>query len=68
MTNKEFRAFFKSEIEPTISASDKPALRQAWNDTIDRMHRDGKLPDKALNWLHPRHFYNNGDVMNHRGI
>lgn len=66
MTNKEFKAFFKSEIEPNISATDKPALRQAWNDTIDGMCRDNKLPDKAMNWAHPRRFYNNGDMIKRR--
>lgn len=58
MTNKQFRAFFKSEIEPTISASDKPALRQAWNDTIDGMHKSGQVHKRARNWIHPKRFYN----------
>ena len=56
-TKKEFVAFFKTEIEPFISSSDKPALRQAWNDTIDSMCKSDQLPDRARDWTHPKRFY-----------
>lgn len=56
-TKKEFAQFFKSEIEPGISPTDKPALRQAWNDTIDGMCKAGELPERARDWSHPKRFY-----------
>lgn len=57
MNKKQFEAFFKSEIEPNIPKDDKPALRQAWNDTIDSYIKDGKLMKKAGDWAHPKRFY-----------
>jgi hypothetical protein len=56
-TKKEFERFFKAEIENTISSSDKPALREAWNDTIDIMTKSKELPDRARDWSHPARFY-----------
>lgn len=57
MNRKQFEAMFKAEIEPNISQTDKPALRQAWNDTIDSMIKDGTLNKRAGNWSHPKRFY-----------
>lgn len=56
-TKKEFTKYFRTEIESEISSTDKPALRQAWNDTIDFMTRDNQLPATAKNWGHPVRFY-----------
>ena len=56
MNKKDFEAFFKAEIEPGISKSDKPALRMAWNDLIDSMIRDRTLKERAGNWSHPKRF------------
>lgn len=64
MTRKEFNAFFKANIEPSIASNDKPALRQAWNDTIDAMCKAGNLPDRARDWSHPRRFYRYGSEEN----
>lgn len=52
-----FESFFKQFIEPTISKTDKPALRQMWNDLIDGMCKNGELPERARNWSHPKRFY-----------
>lgn len=56
-TKKQFEQYFRAYIEPEISSSDKPALRQAWNDTIDNMIKDGTLQERAGNWSHPDRFY-----------
>lgn len=57
MRQKQFEAFFKNEIEPTIPKNDKPMLRQVWNDTIDSMCKDGILKERARDWGHPKRFY-----------
>lgn len=64
MTRTQFNQYFKANIEPSISASDKPGLRQAWNDTIDSMCKDGQLNDRARDWRHPRRFYRYGTPEN----
>lgn len=59
-TKKEFIQFFKAAFEngsTAISPTDKPALRQAWNDTIDQFCKAGELPDRARDWSHPKRFY-----------
>lgn len=62
-TRKEFEQYFKANIEPSIN-NDLPALRQAWNDTIDALCKEGTLPDRARDWRHPRRFYRYGTVEN----
>lgn len=57
MNKKEFEQLFKTEIEPYIQKDDKPALREAWNNTVDSFMRDGTLPKRAGNWSHPKRFY-----------
>jgi hypothetical protein len=64
MTRKEFNQYFKTNIETLIPANDKPRLRQAWNDTIDIMCKDGELPERARDWSHPRRFYTYGSKEN----
>src|SRR5687767_8101318 len=64
MTRAQFEQYFKANIEPSISTNDKPALRQAWNDTIDAMCKAGELPDRARDWSHPQHFYKYGTPEN----
>jgi hypothetical protein len=56
MNKKQFEVFFKSEIEPSCG-NDKPMKRQAWNDLIDSMLKDGTLNKRAGNWSHPKRFY-----------
>lgn len=53
---KQFEQFFKNTIETHINKKDKPALRQAWNDTIDAMIKDGQLSERAGFWQHPDRF------------
>lgn len=64
MNRPAFEQFFKEEIEVHISSTDKPALRQAWNDTIDAMIKDGSLHRRAGNWSHPKRFYPYGSKEN----
>ena len=33
---------------------DRPARREAWNNTIDFYIKDGMLPSSAANWAHPK--------------
>ena len=58
MTKNEFVASFRREILPAIihnefNGPDYPARRQAWNDTIDALIKDGILPERAGNWQKP---------------
>lgn len=62
-TRKEFEQYFKANIEPSIN-NDLPALRQAWNDTIDSMCKGNELPDRARDWSHPKRFYRYGTLEN----
>lgn len=64
MTRAQFNQYFKAYVEPSISASDKPALRWAWNNTIDIMCKDRALPARARDWRHPRRFYRYGTPEN----
>jgi len=53
MSKAEFTKMFKEEILSEIDKSDKPAIREAWNNTIDSYIKDGKLPEKAGDWSSP---------------
>ena len=59
-TKKQFLQFFK-HIEKQIDPNDKPALRQAWNDSVDMYIRDKALPERAANWSHPARFYTDSE-------
>lgn len=63
-TRKEFEQYFKANIEPSIPGNDLPALRQAWNDTIDSMCKGNELPKRARDWSHPKRFYTYGSKEN----
>lgn len=53
-TEKRLRDEFKRDIAPHIPKRDKPALRGAFNDWIDSLHREGKLTDyQAFNITYP---------------
>lgn len=63
-TKKEFQAYFNAEIMPLIRAEehqyktgryfvDVPLRREAWNNEIDLLLRDGMLPKSAENWANP---------------
>jgi len=34
---------------------DRPARREAWNNTVDAMIRGGILPESAGDWSHPKY-------------
>lgn len=61
MTKREFEGYFRSEVLPMVidqyeqdGIVDKPARREAWNDTVDAYIADGILPESAGNWSHPK--------------
>ncbi len=60
MKKTEFLKYFR-EIESTIPKNDLPALREAWNNTIDSLCKDGSLQDSARNWSHPKRFYSKSE-------
>ena len=60
LTKKQFEEVFREEVLPYVikgeraGVPDKPARRTAWNDTVDSYMRDGRLPESAGDWGHPR--------------
>ena len=61
LTKKQFEDVFRDEVLPYVveryeqdGVPDKPARREAWNDTVDAYIRDRSLPEAAGNWSHPR--------------
>jgi len=70
MTKRDFEAMFKEDAIPMIiehyeqdGIPDKPARREAWNNTVDAYISDGLLPESAENWSHPRWL----ETYGHRG-
>jgi len=64
MTRAQYEQLFKTGIEINLPANDKPALREAWNNNIDALVKEGTLPDRARDWSHPRRFYPYGSTEN----
>jgi hypothetical protein len=61
MTKRQFEEMFREEVLPSLieryeqdGIPDKPARREAWNNTVDAYIRDRVLPEVAGNWTHPR--------------
>jgi hypothetical protein len=61
LTKKAFEDLFREEVLPHVieryeqdGIPDKPARREAWNNTVDSYIRDRILPESAGNWGHPR--------------
>jgi hypothetical protein len=59
-TKKEYLRYFRSEVLPLIREQyeqdrriDYPARREAWNNDIDALVKDGQLPQCAINWICP---------------
>ena len=54
-TEDEIRDFFAIEIAPGVIAqwgeTDKPAMRQAFNDWIDCLHKDGAINDEMADTI-----------------
>lgn len=54
MRYREALEYFNSCIKPLINKSDKPAIREAGNNFIDDLHRDGLITDRqAQTWIIP---------------
>ena len=58
MTKVEAVKDFNNHVKPSIikryGKNDKPAMRQAWNDYIDSLQRDGRISMKQANtWDSP---------------
>jgi len=61
LTKRQFEEMFREDVLPYVieqyeqdGIPDKPARREAWNNTIDAYIRDRMLPEAAGNWAHPR--------------
>jgi hypothetical protein len=51
---KEFRLHYIPAVIKRYGLGDKPAIRQAWNDYTDYLHRQGYISDNAVNnWVSP---------------
>ena len=44
-TEKALRAEFWRDIAPGIPRNDKPMLREAFNNWLDSLHREGRIDD-----------------------
>lgn len=55
MAKQEATRIFRERYAAIIKAKkDKPAIRQAWNDFKDELHRDGSISYvQACNWVNP---------------
>lgn len=60
MNLEQFEEFYREEVLPGIvrmyernGRPDYAARREAWNDTVDSMVRDGTLPSDAEAWSLP---------------
>jgi hypothetical protein len=55
MNKQEAVRNFEENILPRIPPDDKPAKRQAWNDYVDRLQKDGHItPAQADAWDQPK--------------
>lgn len=58
MDHEQFEEFFRDQVMRSIfrlegNTPDIPMRRQAWNDTIDGMQKDGILGEEANDWCLP---------------
>jgi hypothetical protein len=54
MTKKQVETMFKEEVLPFINRSDKPALREAWNNYTDLLCKDGQITIRQYEtWTQP---------------
>ena len=54
LTKKQVDTDFLDRILPKILKGDKPAIRQAWNEYVDMLHKDGEITTKqADTWVCP---------------
>jgi hypothetical protein len=51
---RQFEAYVLPRVEEQYSPTDKPAIRQAWNEWVDSLARDGRITEKqAFSWTSP---------------
>jgi hypothetical protein len=54
MTKREAERQFREDILPRLSSNDKPARRQAWNDYVDSLQKNGQITERqAFDWDQP---------------
>ena len=58
MTKKQAKQFFIESVTTTVIYdwldTDRPALRQAWNDFVDTLQRNRSITEKqASEWVNP---------------
>jgi len=54
MTEQQARRDFCSTFGPSLPARDRPALREAWSNYIDALHRDRQITDSQVQgWTGP---------------
>lgn len=53
LSKKAFIQAFMDEVYPYVPTNDVPAMREAWNDTIDSYIKQGLLPESAGDWSKP---------------
>lgn len=54
MTERQARRNFCTLYAPSLPPRDRPALREAWSQYIDSMHRDKQITDRQVqNWVGP---------------
>lgn len=54
MLKKDAEWNFKNDCLPFLDETDRPSVRQAWNDYVDSLERDGWITEKqAATWTHP---------------
>jgi hypothetical protein len=54
MRKSDAVALFKDEVSKHVLKNDKPALREAWNNYIDYLEKDGRITERqASTWCHP---------------
>jgi len=54
MTKTEAKAIFEETILPEIKDDGKVAIRCAWNDFVDELHKEGNITTyQAFVWSNP---------------
>ena len=49
-----YKNFLREFIAPYVKPNDKPANRQLFNDTLDRLEKDGLVNKKiSAKWMYP---------------
>ncbi len=55
MNKRQAEQSFRESILPHLPANDAPARRQAWNEYVDGLQRDGQITEtQASMWDQPK--------------